>query len=118
MIKLEFYETRPPHSRHIFIKQIENILNCSEFLSSSKVILNKITNSSFFSILWTPFKCHKNIGLNTSFLVYYQFNLGTQYINEKMKQPLFTEIPIIGILPIKFENKLFLSKINKSIIYI
>jgi len=108
ILKIEFYEIRPPHSRLIFIKQIENLLNSLEILKTIHV--NEIEAQSWFSILWTPVKSTKSLFMNSSFLTYYQFTINT-HINEKFNDLL--EIPIIGILPIKFEKKIFLSIIKK-----
>lgn len=120
IIKIEFYETRPPHNRQIFIKQIENLFNNFDVLK--KIPINKVDSSSWFSILWTPYKSTKNALMNTSFLAFYKYNFNAQHLNNFTRPNLninsnFTEIPLIGILPIKFENKIFLSRINKSKIY-
>jgi hypothetical protein len=109
-IKIEFFENRPPHSRQIFISQIEQIINSFEVLRN--ITLNKIGNQSWFTVLFTPFKCSKSILMNSSFLVYYQFNLDEMALENNNSD--FTEVPIIGILPIKFENKVFLQLINKN----
>lgn len=108
ILKIEFYDTRPPHSRPIFYNQIEEIF---KILTVLKTIENsQINDTSWFSILWTPLKSNKSNFLNTSFLVYYSFiNFDTQSENQE-----YIKMPIIGILPIKFHNKLFLTKIQKS----
>jgi hypothetical protein len=116
---IEFYETKPPHSRQIFVNQIEQLISCFDILK--KININKIDPSSWFCILWSPFKSTRNTTMNCTFLSYYQFNFNTveennennQNASSKRNNSNFTEIPIIGILPIKFDNKIFLARINK-----
>jgi hypothetical protein len=111
-ICIEYYETKPPHSRQILIKQIEQLLN--EYDALKNIQINNIDYSSWFSVLWTPYKSSKGNLINCSFLSYYQFN-SKNFSIEECNSNNFTEIPIIGILPIKFENKLFLTGINKNL---
>lgn len=105
-LTLEFYENRPPHSRQILIKQIEQLLSILDKVK--KLQLTSIERSSWFSILWTPFKSSKGVFNNTSFLSYYQFNIKHED-NSK-----FNEVSLIGILPIKFDRSIFLTKILKE----
>ena len=51
--------------------------------------------------------------MTTSFISYYQFKFSEESLN---KQSLYGEIPIIGILPIKFIHKYFLERISKNYI--
>jgi hypothetical protein len=107
--KIEFYETKPPHSRLILTDQLNIIINT---LDSLDVEMLNVDSSSWFSILWNPFKSSKVSFANTSFLVYYQLkvpepNYNTNYAN-------YSEIPLIGILPIKLDKNIWLSKISKS----
>lgn len=103
VISIEHYETRPPHSRQMFYSQIEEIYNYLPTIK--KIDITTICDTSWFSILWNPIKANKASYQNTSFIVYYSFN----------KEELNTiQIEIIGILPIKFNNKLFLTKIKKT----
>jgi hypothetical protein len=50
--------------------------------------------------------------MNTSFISYYKI-LGASVRENKLKGSIreYSELSIIGVLPIKFENKLFLSRI-------
>lgn len=110
-IKLEFNENKPPHSRLILSDQLEFIAN--KFPSIKKIEISKLDKNSWFSILWTPFKCTKPHFYNTSFLSYYQFNQSESdnYLRDFTN---YCEIPIIGILPIKFDENIWLKKISKS----
>jgi hypothetical protein len=82
--------------------------------------INKIDNSSFFSILWTTYHKSSKFNLfNTSFLVYYNINFKEKILEslEKTKTNInskMLEIPIIGLLPIKFEVSLFMTRIRSS----
>ena len=106
-LKIEFYETKPPHLRYILCDQLEMILNKLKVLKSLE--LSKLNKSSWFCVLWTPLKCSKPQNYNTSFLAYYQFNqseVETFYRDYNN----YSEIPIIGILPIKFDENIWLNK--------
>ena len=111
-IKLEFYETKPTHSRHLLFDQIQMFFNKVPILNNIK--LNDVSNNAWWSVLWTPTKSGKPQTANTSFLTYYQFkyqesdNFFTKIYNKN------NEIPIICVLPIKFEETMWLNLINKS----
>jgi len=109
-IKLEFNENKAPHSRLILSDQFEYIAN--KFPSIKKIEISKLDKNSWFSILWTPFKCAKPQFYNTSFLSYYQFNQSESesYLRDFTN---YCEIPIIGVLPIKFDENIWLRKISK-----
>lgn len=114
-IKLEFNEKKAPHSRLILSDQLEFIAN--KFPTIKNIEISKLDKNSWFSILWTPFKCAKPQFYNTSFLSYYQFNQ-TETDNYLRDFTNYFEIPIIGILPIKFDENIWLKKISKSKILI
>jgi hypothetical protein len=110
-IKLEFYENRPPHSRVILSSQLEEIFSCLKTFDF--IDLNKIDKSSWFSVLWSPFRSNKTQFNSTTFLSYYQFG----YTDSDMYYRGYNdymEIPIVGILPIKFDDNVWLSKITKG----
>jgi hypothetical protein len=68
-------------------------------------------------VLWTPFKSNKQFFSNTSFLTYYQFDMGeySNYTEQSvMSHHGFYEVPIVGILPIKFDENIWLRKFRKS----
>lgn len=134
LIKFEFFEIRPPHSRQILIKQIEDLLDSFNVIKKLKI--SDITNDSLFSILYSPFKSTKGLMMNSSFLVYYQLKIydndNTQDLNpllnysntknftknlfpNQIVNKNFVEVPVIGILPIKFENKIFMNPICKMV---
>jgi hypothetical protein len=110
-VKLEFHENKPPHSRLILIDKMNQIINT---LKSLNIDIASLDSTSWFSILWTPIGASKSIFANTSFLVYYQLKgqesiYYTNYTN-------YSEIPLIGILPIKLDENVWLNKISKCII--
>jgi hypothetical protein len=109
-IKIEFYEHKPPHSRQILSNQIGILFENFETLKN--ISLEKLDHNSWFSILWSPMKSSKSSFMNTSFISYYKF-LGATLRENILKGNLreYSELSIIGVLPIKFENKLFLSRI-------
>ncbi len=109
-VKLEYNENKAPHSRLILSDQFEFISN--KFPSLKKIEITKLDKNSWFSILWTPFKCGKPQFYNTSFLSYYQFSQSESdsYMRDFTN---YYEIPIIGILPIKFDENLWFRKISK-----
>ncbi len=109
-IKFEYYETKPPHLRQILIKQIDHLFK--NFVTIKKMSINALDSSSWLSILWTPVKSSKSHLMNSSFLTYYKFNFKEKTCKKGEPTP-FTEISLIGLLPIKFENKLFLSRIKQ-----
>lgn len=110
-IKIEFYETKPPHGRFILSNQLEQIF--SKFNAFDSIEISKIEKCSWFCVLWSPFKSAKSQFSNTSFLVYYQFSYTDSEIFYQGYNN-YLEIPIIGILPVKFDDNLWLSKISKS----
>jgi len=109
-IKFEFFEIRPPHSREILITQIEDLLNSFELLK--RIHISDLMNDSYFSVLYNPFKSTKALMMTSSFLVYHKINLDEDKFIESNK--FFLEIPVMGILPIKFDNKMFLNTINRK----
>jgi hypothetical protein len=114
-IKIQYYETKPPHSRYILSDQLEIIIK--KLKCFSQIELSKVEKTSWICILWSPFKTSKPQYGSSSFLTYYQFSYSDNdmfysgYNN-------YAEIPIIGILPIKFEEGLWLKKISKGILYL
>jgi hypothetical protein len=104
-LKIEYYENKLPHSRNVFIQQIENLFHLFKILKN--ITIDKIDTVSWFSIVWSSFKSTNQLFLNTTFLTYYSFN---KYENNQE----YTEIPLIGILPIKFDSNIFLTNINKN----
>lgn len=109
-IKFEYNENKPPHLRLILSDQLDLILN--QFPTLKKIEISKLDKNSWFSVLWTPFKCSKQQFYNTSFLSYYQFSQNeTDTFLRDFTQ--YSEVPIIGILPIKFDENLWLKNISK-----
>lgn len=112
-VKIEFYETKPPHSRFILSEQLENIFYKLKFLNS--IDLSKIEKCSWFSVLWSPFKSNQQLFSNTSFITYYQFDMG-EYDYYMTSHQGYYEVPIVGILPIKLDENIWLRKFRKSMI--
>jgi len=140
LIKIEFYENKPPHSRQLFIKCFETIFEKLKSLKNLKLFdINSDSDKnilSWLSILWTPLKCPKGMSSNSSFLTFYQFNIKDHHKDSKMEMKNkinssnipednfnnvknnksllgeFSEIQLIGLFPIKFDNKFFLNEIK------
>lgn len=108
-ITLEYYETKPPHLREIFIREISTFSKILPVMN--KILLSQLSGNSWFSILWNPMKSTSHDFISTSFITYYQFKFSEESLG---KQTPYAEIPIIGILPIKFVHKIFLEKISKN----
>ena len=110
-IKIDYHETKPPHMRPILTDQFEFLLQ--KMPSLRKIEISKVDKNSWFSILWTPFKCSKQQFYNTSFLSYYKFsqNENENYMSDFVNH---NEVPIIGVLPTKFDENVWLKKISKS----
>jgi len=106
---IEFFENKPTFCRPILIDEITSLFERLPVLK--EVFTSNLKSNSWFSLMWTPSKSSSSKVSNTSFLVYYQLNL-TEFIN-KSNSP-FSEIPIIGILPIKMEETIWLNKINSQ----
>lgn len=106
---IEFYEQKPHHYRNNFIDQIEILFNNLTILKDTRVFKD-FEKTSWFSILWFPLKTIKHNLMNTSFLIYYSLNNfeETKIINR------LHEFPIIGILPLRLDDQIWLSKINKN----
>jgi hypothetical protein len=112
-IKLEYYENKPPHSRLIFTENLQEILNSLECLNS--IELGRVDKSSWFCINWLPIKSSKVQLASTSFLTYYGFCFSdVEMFYSGSKSNLFLEIPVIGILPVKFDESFWLKKISKN----
>ena len=109
---IEYYENRPPHLRELFIKHIHQILS-KHLPPLLKCSISQLSSNSWFSVLWSPTKSSSVNYMTTSFISYYQFKFSEESLN---KQSLYGEIPIIGILPIKFIHKYFLERISKNYI--
>lgn len=109
-LKIEFYENKPPHLRLILSDQMDLLFKKLNSIFNLKV--SKLLKHSWFSVLWTPLKVSKQQLNATSFLVYYNFNQ-EDYNNFYSEYENYNEIPLIGILPIKLDEKLWLKKISK-----
>ena len=107
-ISIEYYENKPPHLRKSFYQQIKEIIN---ILSLNNISINNIVGKSYFSIRYTPINCRNKNNIQTSFINYYRFKINEERITYTNK---FIDIPIIGMLPLKFNHKFFLETINKD----
>lgn len=115
-IVIEYYESRLPHVRYIFIKQIEQIMKILH-KTIGLMSLKDLDPSSWFSILWSPIKSMKIAFLTSSFLTYYRLSNDSSNNNNESNintKEGYTEIPLIGVLPIKLNNTLFLSKVSSN----
>ena len=107
-ISIEFNENKPPHLRKNFYHQMKEIIN---ILNISNISINNIIGTSYFSIRYTPYNCRSKNNIQTSFVNYYQFKLNEE---RNIFSNKYIDIPLIGILPLKFNHIFFLEKINKE----
>ena len=107
-ITIEFNENKPPHLRKNFYHQMKEIIN---ILNINKISINNIIGKSHFSIRYTPFNCRNKNNIQTSFVNYYQFKINEE---RKIFGNKYIDIPLIGILPLKFNHVFFLEKISKE----
>ena len=105
---IEYSENKPPHLRKSFYQQIREISN---LLSLNNISINNIIGKSYFSIRYTPINCRNKNNIQTSFINYYRFKINEERITHNNK---YIDIPVIGMLPLKFNQKFFLEKINKD----
>ena len=108
IISIEYIEKKPPHLRQNFYHQIKDII---DILFINKISINNIIGKSFFSIRYTPYNCRSKNNIQTSFVNYYQFKINEE---RKIGNNKYIDIPLIGMLPLKFNHKFFLEKINKE----
>ena len=107
-INIEFNENKPPHLRKNFYHQMKEIIN---ILNLKNISVNNINGKSYFSIRYTPYNCRSKNNIQTSFVNYYQFKINEE---RKIFSNKFIDIPLIGVLPLKFNHVFFLEKINKE----
>ena len=107
-LTIEFNENKPPHLRNNFYHQIKAIMN---ILLINNISINNILGKSYFSIRYTPYNCRSKYNIQTSFVNYYQFKINEE---RKIFSNKYIDIPLVGILPLKFNHKFFLEKINKE----
>ena len=107
-VTIEFKENKPPHLRKNFYHQMKEIIN---ILTINNISLNNIIGKSYFSIRYTPYNCRSKNNIQTSFVNYYQFKINEE---RKIFSNKYVDIPLIGILPLKFNHVFFLEKINKE----
>ena len=107
-ISIEYIEKKPPHLRPNFHHQINDIINS---LCINNISVNNIIGKSFFGIRYTPYNCRNKNNIQTSFVNYYQFKINGE---RKIFSNKYIDIPLIGMLPLKFNHKFFMEKINKE----
>jgi len=120
-VKVEFYETKPNHTRHILSDQLDMLM--STLKTFSIIDISKIDKCSWFSVLWTPLKSNKTQFANTTFLTYYQFDKGdysnfyypdcSVSVQSAHGTQNYYGIPIVGIIPIKLNEDVWLKKFRK-----
>lgn len=110
-IKIEFNETKPPHNRMIITDLIEEIITNLEL--KDEITMDNIDKSSWFCFSWVPLHSTKSEFSITSFLVYYRFASDEKDLVNRGYDNYF-EIPIVGILPLKIEENLWLKAIKKN----
>lgn len=113
-LKIEFIESKPPFVRSLLSHQIAKCFSC---LKSFELInIEKVVNNSWFSVSWNPDSVNKDQRLQkTIFLAYYQFKLSSEDSNNSSNDSqLYQAIPPIGILPIKYDERQWLSPICKD----
>lgn len=107
-IKIEFIESKPPYVRNLFHSQIAK---CFNSLKAFELIdMEKVINNSWFCVSWNPHSINKDQRLQiTIFLAYYQFKLSSDDLNINIPNGVYRTIPPIGILPIKYDERQWLS---------
>lgn len=110
-ITIEFNETKPPHNRMIITDLIEEIMASLEL--KDEITMDNIDKTSWFCFSWVPFHSTKNEFSTTSFLVYYRFASDEKDLVNRGYDNYF-EIPIVGILPLKIDENLWLNTIKKN----
>jgi hypothetical protein len=113
---IEFDQHKPTYSRQIFSEQINGLF--SSIPGLDEILIPKINEKSWFSIMWTVSKSSNVKFVNTSFLAFYQFQLVDIPIINLQQNYQFLEIPIIGILPINLEEAVWLTRIYNCISFI
>ena len=78
---------------------------------SNNISVNNIIGKSFFGIRYTHYNCRNKNNIQTSFVNYYQFKINGE---RKIFSNKYIDIPLIGMLPLKFNHKFFMEKINKE----
>lgn len=109
LLTIEFYEQKPHHYRSNYKDQIDILFSNLTILKDLRVFKD-FEKNSWLSILWFPLKTIKHNLMNTSFLIYYSLNNleQTKIINN------FHHFPVIGVLPLRLDEEIWLSKINKN----
>lgn len=110
LLKIEYYESKPPHQRGLITEVIDYLLNILEL--TDLLVMKYIDSKSWFCFSWIPIHSTQSEFNNSSFLVYYQFASDEKDLYNRGYNGYY-EIPIIGILPIKFNEELWLRKIKK-----
>jgi hypothetical protein len=105
---IEYKESKPPHLRKHFYQQMKEILN---LLFLNNISINNISTNSYFSIRYTPVNCRNKNNIQTSFINYHKFSFNEERNNSNNK---YIEVPVVGMLPLKLNQKFFLEKINKE----
>lgn len=106
---IEYDQHKPTYSRQIFSEQINTLFKSIPGLN--EILIPNVYEKSWFSIMWTVSKSSNAKFVNTSFLVFYQFQLvDIPYLNIHQNYQ-FLEIPIIGILPINLDDSVWLTRI-------
>jgi hypothetical protein len=98
-----FTEDQPLHNRSNFQDKIKEIFSLNP--EYENLVLNDITDNSYFSVLWTPIKSTKTFVNTASFLVFYRFR--NKYLSNAVKY-----VPVIGLLTNKFEEEFWLTNTN------
>lgn len=96
VVMINYSETRPSYSRRSLISELADVIpKCISKLSN-----DLIKPLSYIGILWVS----NDFEVSTSFIKYYQLQLDLTFSSK--------QIVNVGILPIRFDKKFFLSKLS------
>lgn len=109
-LSIDFFENKPTYSRQTLCEQINLLFDHIEGLQD--MLISNVDQSSWFSILRIASKSSHSSLFTTSFQVYYQFHMTEITIHERICQ--YIEIPIIGVLPVIFDNIVWLRRIKNK----
>ena len=112
-MEIFYSEVKPVHYRLNFTEIIKQIRKSIPFFDEIAIEDINLADS-FFAILYNLFKSSTKTIIKTSFIVYYRFSkdvIKENYIDQNLKE-IYDRQNIIGVLPLKLNTELFLTRIS------